>query len=476
MKEDNLLPNSVLSKVEASSSQSGQRLRDLLNTGNLVSIKYQDADIIFDLSGNSLVSSPEYKETLQAIEECNAITSVILDQFSEIDSSIRNFKNAARQTSESFHRFAESNLNTIDKLSRVNKNSETLGLMALGSIAIAAVGSVINLGGSIIGNIKEKQAKAERDRNLEAAMEKKKEIAEEKYDHILKFKNYFDRTVVNKVKVLYQTEITKVVVVGEQSFISKVSMFKLSLGLYLKTQFLDKTLAYLIAEMDAWKEGKHDSEKNAPSMMAILDNTLLKWPFLLGKKVKWTTFLKMYLQNDSNSYPVPFMLLLSEPALLSNCIGINLKPIGNCPNALIQSDWNSIDLSSYPIADIIQNNPYYIDCKQNLTTNFAPPSYPETFGTKDYLYLMIPPVLSFLINLISFILFPGLFLRVLSVLCSVVVILAFWDAFSGVFGILPHTGLPYERAYKCYEEQYDNMIQTIRTREEEYRKKNNHIK
>lgn len=444
--------------------------------------KYSNIHISLETSSSDLQNTPEYKEAVREVEECLAITKAILDEFSKIDSSISDFKDACSGVGEGLFGITNS---ILDNGSRI-KDDYAAGLAGLVALGAGALGLVAKGVGFVAGGIMEHRAKKQRDKAMDEALEKKKKIADEKYPHILGFQEKFREKLIPRVEKLYSNEFETVVEVDDPLLEKRVSLFKGNLGLVIKTRFLDQTLNYMLSEMRAWKSGKQNSEVKPMDVQHILMDELSIWPSKLGNAGSWDQFVTQQMEITTGSYPVAVALLFNEPAFFSNFIGINLPIVNNCSKALIQvENKESLDLSSAPYYKLIRNNSYYLDCKDNLEKNLNPPQYPNNFGWMDRTVLSLCLLFIFGISIIGFVIFPSSYVlaRIVTTALAVFCLSALIETFGEERLLLdfmeievPHTSLPYEASYSEYSYEYDSMVKTISDREQQFRNSINIVK
>ena len=424
--------------------------------------KHENAVVVFDLSGGGLENSPEYQEMLQEVRECEQLTDLLVEQYAEIDQSIQDFKDNVYAVSDTLLGVAE----TMFDAGGDTKDSRESGIAAILGMTAGAAGLLVGGVGGLIAKRKQKKAKEKYDREMELALEKKQEIAAEKLEPTQRFRNRFVESVASKVERLYDKEFGTTVSSDDPQLALRVRMFKRNFGLLIKAKFLVGTIDYIIAEMKAWQVGKHDSNSVKHSIRYILEAELKSWPKkLCGSDTDWDTFIQAYLESKTDAFPIGIATVFSDPALLGNYVGIDLCPVTTCDTALLCSADGALTLPTLPASRIIEKNPYYIDCRENLETNFNPPAYPKGFGADDVLFIAAPVLFAFLVSFAGFTLFPGWFARGLALLLSGVVV---YYASGWV--------LPCEKRYQNYSTQYDEMVNNIQARELAFREENNEVK
>ncbi len=436
--------------------------------------KYKNAKVSIDLTNKGLSDSPEYASMLKEIKECESMTGLILKQYAEIDSSIREFRENINKASESIGSFADDLLDGVGNMNARNDDEALAGLIVgAGALVLSGGAALLNWGGKKVADRKEKKAKEQRDAHLEAALEEKQRIADAKYDPLKRFKEKISEGLYPRVYTAYNKDFKMQIDPSDPLFQQKITLFKRDLALLAKTQFMEGTLDYLLSEMTAWKEGKHNSGATKPSPARILDGIIESWPKRLGNKDGWDGFVKAQMNNDAKSYPVAVALLFIEPALLSNYVGINFSILNNCESGIISAEDNELNVNSYPAGELISKNPYYLDCKENLANNFKPPHWPKGFGIKDIIMIAVPIIFASVLSFLTFMIFPGTFAKVLGVILSAALVVCSFSMFLGEdLGIgLPEIKLPYDKVYDDYSASYDQMIEKIKDQEYKARKK-----
>ena len=428
--------------------------------------KYEECEIEVTYSGKVLEELPEYADITKVVAESEAIVWEILQQFSEVDQSINEMRERFSATSNSLFDAAGDLFNSAGK----TKNGNEAALGAGIGLALAAAGLVTEGVGLVTSLVKKRQAKKQKQIAMEAALEKKKEMAEEKFDSIKKFRNSFSSVVGKRVEASYMAEFEKTITSSDPQFDLKMKIFRRNLGLQLKTDFLKDKLDFVLAEMTAWKSGRHDSDYKPKDMLTILEDELKRWPKRLVGITSWDGYLKAALLNKNPEVPMPTALLLTDKTLLSNYVGINIDLVENCPSALLEATNGTLDVSMLPTAAFLEKNPYLVTCRKALEDEYNPPAYPKKFGTADIIALAIPILIAFITVLYGFIAYPGIMARILFILLGVLIAagacLLFSDGAGNFlfseFDVNLHLRLPYERAYENYSDKYELMRERIR--------------
>jgi hypothetical protein len=439
--------------------------------------KYKGTTISFDISGEGLASSPEYLEAIEAIQECDGITDMIVEQFSEIDQSIRKFKETIYDASDSMTSFSDEIFNNLSKFKPKNEaESEFAGIAALVGLGVGAAGYAAKGVGWIVSNVRQKRAERKRDRMIEESIAKKQEIISTKYEPIKRLRNKFSSSTLPFFERLYGKEFQSTVNVKDPVLNKRTGMFKQTLGLLIKSRFLLNTLDYAIAEMDAWKIGEDDSSFKTKSFNRILEDEISSWPNQLGKqKMDWDSFVCQWLNKDSEEYPTPVAMMFTDPVFFSRYIGVNIERINNCPTALLETYLDGSSPNDYPAERLFGQNPYYLDCIQNVRDNWVQLEKPAGFGILDFLIILAPMAASFMVSFFVFAYFPGTFIRVLAILLSLAIIVLFPLMYFGNIVDLPDLTPPFLRRYEEYQNQIKEMLENIEKRERRYRKNNNVI-
>ena len=106
--------------------------------------KHKNTQLKFDFANSGLQNSPEYKEIMQSIKECNRITDAIISQFAAVDYSTRQFQRDIYAISEGFSSASDKLMNAAQYTGDAN----TATLIGLSSLALDITGSVVKIIGS----------------------------------------------------------------------------------------------------------------------------------------------------------------------------------------------------------------------------------------------------------------------------------------------------------------------------------------
>lgn len=404
-------------------------------------LKHPEAKII--LKQNQTKIPLEIAELNKKVEECSKFTESILSTFSEVDKDIKELNQKFQEASDNLYEFGggliDSAFDIADK--GIKKNDETSIVAAGGAMAVGAaatlIGGAVSLVGHAYSSYKKNKAIRRRDEKMQEILKKKQDIALERYDGISNFKDSFAINLANTEK-LYDHEFNKSVEINDALIHNKITVFKASFALKVKSIYLDKTLDFVLAEMNAWKQEKHDSDKEKVDFQQILQKEISTWSSRL-KYQEWDTMIKDYIKKNSTTYPIAIATVFIEPALLSNYVGINL-PCNNCSSAIIQTSENGIiDISNYSIAPLLNKNKYFTDCKQILQKNFKIIPLKKVPIGVDILAIAVPVLFSFGIAIIMCSLFPELLVRLLSLCVS-----------FGICYLSMAIELPSQKAYSQY--------------------------
>ena len=431
--------------------------RSIIPDDILPIVKHPDAHIILEQTETKV--PVEIAELSKKVEECSKITEGILSTFSKVDKDIKELNEEFQKASSGLRHFGgdliDSGFSAADKAFK--KNDDTAAVVAGGAVLVGAALGIIGGAASIIGDWfaaqKEKKAIRRRDIKMQEILELKQKIASERYEAISNFKDSFVQNISTTEK-LYNLEFNKSVDINDDLVSNKITLFKTSFALNVKSHFLDNTLDFVLAEMNAWKQGSHDSGKKKPDFQHLMEREISAWVPLL-KFSEWDTMIRSFINNKTSSYPVAIATIFTEPALLSNYVGINL-PCNNCPSAIIQTtEEGTIDIDNDNTATLLEKNKYFSDCQEILKNNFRIISLKKVPVIYDVIVIAIPIILSFGIVITICSLFPEIVVRFLS-LCIA----------GGICYLATFIELPTQKAYREYTSELTLMKRTISSDED----------
>ena len=286
-------------------------------------IKYQHSEILI----SSIQSSAEPEAIRKMMEEMDSFeneVSVLLDDMAQVDKSIADFRLKCDEIAN--------NINNLGSLANIISNNNANQVKG----AVAVVAAATKLYGIFSSKQRENQARKEFNAKQDAILQKKQEIASEKLPAITSQLEKFKTTIAVRVESLYSKDWDKKLDISDDLLMPSVALFKRSFSMVIKMRYLVKITQYCIEEMQAWTQGKQDSGLASPSIQKLIENEFTLWPNKLGyKKGAWNSLMIDALNQEGGNMPVPVVMVISDPCLMRNFIGINIGDSDNCPNALI---------------------------------------------------------------------------------------------------------------------------------------------
>ena len=243
--------------------------------------------------------------------------------------------------------------------SGIIKNRNKAALTGMG-IELAA-----NAGAALWNMYKQHKIQKEQKRKMQELLLKKQEIASVKLQWCREQLDDFSKKT--KPVELYQKEFARKVVLDEQFVDKKVAGFKRSFALCIKWQYNIEVLQYLISEMKAWQNGEHTSGVNRPDWTRIVNSELSRWPCMLLSNCNikpWQEYLNSVLFKEKTSLPVPIYLMLTEPFLLRNYIGVSVSEMEHCSVKAPLINFPQKEMLSSSAQKLLNTNPYYTDMVQ----------------------------------------------------------------------------------------------------------------
>lgn len=345
-------------------------------------LKYKNVAIVASGSAGSDCSElpVEYDELVRQLDSFEAEVEVLTSDLAAIDASIgefqKEFDNAA---------MAVSSLGTSMANAFGNDNSSKLkGYAGMAALAIRGIGYLESAK-------KRRQAEADYQQKVDALMEEKQRVAQVKLPLVRRQLQKCESGVFAKFEQLYSSNFTSLVEIEDTLIVKKIAMFRKYLSFVVRTRFLSQTLGYLVAEMEAWQKGWHNSSYRKPSVAQILEAELLSWPKrLFGASMSWSEFITRELGKKKGHIYLASATVLGDPCLLRNFVGINLTMAATCPAALIDmpSTYGSIK------NPLVLNNVYFRHCKR-VNETYSMPSVPWRFNLWDLLVLLFLPAVFF---------------------------------------------------------------------------------
>ena len=436
--------------------------------------RYPGANVELATVADGQDSSEELLEIFEAVMECDMITDAIVEQCAEVDRSIANFKETMYDVSDSLMGFSGDIFESLGNYKFKNeKEIEAGGWFAIAAAAVGALGLAAKGTGYVVSSIKQKRAEKKREKMEAELRQKKLEIIDTKYEPINNFLKKFESSILPRVQKLYDIDFDKSVSASDPLLLKKGGMFKRDLALLVKSRYMVMSLQYCIAEMEAWKQGKDDSTFITKAYLDILSEELLLWPGKIdGKQNKWDSFVSGWLGKQTEEYPLPVAMLFTDSTMLSNFVGVNIQYIDNCKPALLSLNMEPAENNTYPAEVLLRQNPYYIDCQENIKDNWCPPESPAGFGAFDAAVVASPAIAAFAITFACFVFLPGTFIRVVAVLVSLAVAVLFPLMFFSDIEGLPSLPPPYIKRKNAWNEAVASQLGRIEQREDAFRTKN----
>ena len=383
-----------------------------VNMGKL--IKYNDCSSGLELSDNTN-DSDALNDLLHEYDECQAYVTSIMTSFAEIDSSIMDFVTSGLDMADSLFSIAEG------ELEKRHPNE----LVATAN-ALVAAGAFV--GTMVVGGIKKVKANNERRRKLDEALIVKQRISHEKYGLISERLVNMRDGLFSKIEKLYEKESSKSVNVDDEMLLNRIQLFKQSFLLYIKSRFLEGSLEFVLAEMDAWKLGKDDSDFKKMSISDYVENELSRWPEKVGECNNWDRFIACQLETDELTIPIQTAFLFSEPALVSRYVGVQLNDYGNCNSGHIHLSPGKNYYGGRSSKALLENNPYVKECLSIAETYYSDPIPKKKFSWVDILIMLIVPAVMCYCGIQLCLMYHSWFWRVLfSLLIALTFFLIFGD-------------------------------------------------
>ena len=356
-------------------------------------------------------------------------------------------------------------------------------------LIVSASGAALGLAAYVFQSYRQRLIEKKRSEQLDELLKKKKEIAQVRLELIKQLRDSFKQTIVPRMAKLYDKEFNEELDIDDPIRQQKIDSFRRDFVLAVKVRYLEAILDYVVAEMEAWKQGKQNSTLPRPDINRTIDEELTTWPKRLDMASDdgsdWDDMLSDYLQQPRKSYPYPIYLMLSDPYMLRTYVGLSIQTATNVNEPLIGLEYKEEEKTirptantqhpipntqhptpntqhptpntqiSIPVQHILEQNPYYKDCIRMLDDSHVPS--PKGFGWKDALIMTVYVgtllLLAYLIWQTS-----GLLFTVLTIVFCLTV----------PFTVLPVTeNLPYVRE----EIKFEQMLEGIKRREQGIAKK-----
>ncbi len=336
--------------------------------------KYKKANVIIGSVTASPVSA-EVEVLLAELDKFEKEVDSLSADLSQVDQSISEFRKSLDDVADTVSSLSGSSLFS-------NKTKGVLALAGLG----------IRVGSDYVEAKRRHEMRREYSRNMDALLQTKRRIADEKLPRIVESYNKFTGRLTPKLEALYSKEFQAKALLDDQLLEKKCQTFKKVLCIVIKSRFIGDTLKYCIEEMKAWKGGRHNSNMPQPSIDRELTEEFSTWPSKFGRKDdSWDSIVSEAVHSTSGEMQIPMVALLSDPCLLRNYVGVSIGESGNCPDAIIKI----ADVRSENINPAVKNNVYYLHCRNIFENEYAAPPEVYGFGPVDLIKLLLLPAAFF---------------------------------------------------------------------------------
>lgn len=423
-------------------------------------------------------TSGAYTQILDEVAQYEATIDEILNEVSDVSKKMETIKKQLISISGSL----------VKESIRLMRRRRGHGKSKTGLI-VTASGAAVGLAAYVFQSYKQRIIEKKRSEQLDELLKKKREIADVRLENIRLLRDGFKETIVPRMAKLYDKEFHEEVAIDDPIRQQKIDSFRRDFVLAVKIRYLEAILDYIVAEMQAWQKTKQESGMPRPDINRIIDEELMTWPTKLEMTrddgSDWDDMLSEYISQPRKSYPYPIYLMFSDPYMLRTYVGLDIQSASNVTDPLIQLEYKEEEKTvrpmtaevetpqtshespntshqapiSIPVQHILEQNPYYNDCVRLLNDSHVPA--PKGFSWRDGLimgtYVSVLLLLAVLIWQTD-----GLLFAVLAILYCITV----------PFTVLPVTeNLPYVKE----EIKYEEMLKSIKRREETIAKKYNSI-
>lgn len=427
-------------------------------------MKGKKISLNYNVKLNDDATSP-YEQLLNEVSQYEAAVDEILTEVAYVSSTMEDIKKQFTKLSGNL--IKEGIRLMKQRGSKYHGRSKT-------ALVVSASGAALGLAAYVFDSYRKRLIERKRAEQLGKLLEKKREIAEVRLENIEHLRDSFKENIASKMQELYMKEFHEEVDIDDPLRQQKTDSFRRDFVLTIKTRYLSDILDYVVAEMQAWKNGKQNSDMRRPDVNLIIDGELMTWPARLAMTkddgTDWDDMLESYIRTPRTGYPYPVYLMFSEPYMLRTYVGLDVQGTTNASEPLLRLKYHENTRSvegtdadgtgiSVPIQHILEKNDYYNDCVRMLEDAHVPT--PKGFGRKDFIivatYVLILLVIAVLIWFTD-----GLLFTFLAIVYSI----------SVPFTVLPVTeNLPYIKE----EERYEKMQDDIRRRETKIAEKYNRI-
>lgn len=452
--------------------------------------KYPELKIEFSRSDNAELVAIDAD-----LRECEEIRNQLVSQMAEIDSSIQKYRESLYSTSEDcFNLSGKAFGNVSDRRVRSGRmNQWDKANLAVGA-ASAGIGAATAIYGFASSHIKEYVARKKYDRAMDALLVKKIALAEEKMPYVAEIYDKMASEPFARMEKLYSSLFGSRIS-GEYDMLCKqISMFKSSFGMALKARYIADSFNYIIAEMEAWLNGSHDSDYKQKSTSDLFCDEVESWPQRFGFR-NWNELSVAAYESDDSSISLPLAFVFSEPATLSRYVRIKLpmedkllkNRISNCDGEIGDEDEDQDDycllegnviqeieegdmvrymggfkLKNSIVGLFIERNRYYKGCVDIVQNSYVFPKEPKGFGILDVVVILLE--IALVVGYVFLILskFSGWFLRLVFFAAPVILTIKFPLILYLFTVILPHNIR--ESRYFDKEEKAKSQINSLKQR------------
>lgn len=303
-------------------------------------------------------------------------TQLLITDLASIDQSINEFRQKAHDAARSI---MHNGVGVINKTG-FGKTGTIIGGV------LTAVSAGAALYGTVAAQKREEEAQRKYNQKMDIILSEKKVIAGEKMPvaEALRDKMSAVHTVVlDRFHEAFNENIDRTTL--------HTQLFERALCMYAKSKYTLNVLDFAIAEMKAWENGSHDSGNTPPDIAHTLDNFISNWG---NDKNSIDEIFETYFNSTSSGeIHAPAALMLSNPCLFRNFIGIHIGQSNTGERSLIQLDENGCLSATNAI---ILNNNYVKDI---MATDWPKaPKKPARIKLGDILFYSIIPICAGLIS------------------------------------------------------------------------------
>lgn len=377
-------------------------------------LKYEDAFLEFK-TDTSKPLSQDMQEALAELDRFGDQMNEIALDFETLGVAIAKFRGNCENISEQLQNLATHTLSSFipdgDFISPFLSDTRNESGRRAQRNAIYGAGALVGAGLLLegVGWVREQIALKQQRRRMRELLVKKQELAAAKLPPLEQAYKKLRLITLSKIEQGYEREFNKDVELSDSLAVGKAVVFSMVFVSAMRLRYLVALADYSIKEMQAWLAGEHESGIERTDLVDILLQEFATWPLrLCDSKASWDGMLSSILYQQEGEIPVPVALVLADPALFRNFVGVNIGEAVNCPNALI----DVIRADSSKLNPLVASNPYYQFCEYIRDTQYAPPVRPQGFNFVDFLLLLLVPGIFFGLLLLLFYLVSSTFWRI----------------------------------------------------------------